>query len=204
MHNISETGHMKRSVELAELGAGTKRKVDTLFQKRDLESLIKFSYMFEKHPDKKAQIFLHLTSGYIYELKDELDKALETYQLLFDTEDEIFIENSLKRISSISLRNKNIENALLALQNLTYISPAYLVTYADLLRITGKHEQALNTYIDYLEKVPYDTSILIKTGQYYEELGITDGAVMMFSEVLKKDPKNKTAIAQLKKNKTSP
>ncbi len=194
MSNNFENEHIKRSKKYAELGGALKAKIQMYYQRKDIDTLEHFVASLSNHHDQEnSKKFIYLTNGYIHELKGEFNSALETYQLMFEEQDEIFIEDALMRISSISLQNKDIENALLALENLAYLSPSHLIKFADLLRLTGQHEKALNTYLDYIEQVPNDINSLFKTGQYYQKLGIEEGAEAMWRQVLQLDPANKAA-----------
>lgn len=193
MDSTAETEHMKRSKEYADLGNSLRGKIQMYYQKKDLETLQNLSTTLSQHPEAKAKKFLYLAQGYLHELQNSPDLALDTYQLLFDQEDELFLEDALQRIASISLQNEDIENALLALETLARISPSYLVRYGDLLRLTGEHQKALAAYLDYLEKAPKDLSLMLKLGQYYRKLNITEGAKAMYLHVLQLDPQNSTA-----------
>ncbi len=103
----------------------------------------------------------------------------------------------MHRVLSISLDRSDAEHALLAARCLSGMSPVYLPCYADLLRLVGAKNEALDIYADYLEKVPDDLVVMLKLGRFYLELGIEEGARLMFDTVLEKDPANQAATSLL-------
>lgn len=185
----TQTGHLKRCNQFAKLD-GVLGKVLMHFSKKDTDALDHITSGLEIHPSADASHYLHFASGLRAELNDDVDGAIEHYQEVFTSEHELLLETCLRRIASISLARKDIDNSLLALQNLAAISPTYFAQYGDLLRITGQHQEALDAFLNYLEVAPTNTTIMVRLGEYYQELNIPDGAKAMFEHVLLLEPDN--------------
>ena len=197
-----ETEHQ----QLCQLGSdltGLRGKVATLFRNRDAEGLQRtFDVLGALQQRPEAALLGYLVSGYLAELNGDVAGALAAYQELLSTEVETVLEDALRRVLSISLDLNDAENARGALECLVAISPVYLPHLAELLRLIGNNRRALDTWADYLERVPNDTSAMLKLGRFYQELGIEEGARLMFRQVLDTEPENQAAgmfLAQLAK-----
>ncbi len=190
--HTTETPHMQRSREYASL-VGVSGKIQMYFHKKDINALERIQTILNEHNAEEAFQHYLLCSGYLSELKNHMEEALEFYNKLFEMMGGPLIEEGLKRVASISLVLQDTKNALLALQTLASISPAYLPQYGDLLRITGNNQEALNVFLNYIEQVPNDISAMLKLGLYYRDLGIEEGATAMFEHALTLNPDNETA-----------
>jgi tetratricopeptide (TPR) repeat protein len=184
--------HMKRSVAFASL-QGLRGKLLLYFKNLNGESLKNIQQSLEKHENPQARKYFYLCSGLIAELEGNIDLALEQYQLLLEEHDEILREDILQRIATIFLAKNDHKNSLVALEALSNISPSYIIHYGDLLRLTGQSQKALTTYLDYLEKVPQNTIVMLKVGNYFRELNIKEGAKGMYEHVLLLEPDNQAA-----------
>ena len=190
--NDSETDHMKRSRQFADLAA-VKGKARMFFRQKNIEALQRLVHSLENHPDNDAKDYLALAKGYLLEIGGDPAGALECYQQLFDSGNETLVEDGLRRVASLTIDAHDYPNALLALESLSAISPSYLLQYGEMLKLTGAHQQALNVFLNYLEKVPSDLVAMINLGRYYRRLHIEEGAQAMFSHVLAQDPDNSLA-----------
>lgn len=188
----ADSAHMQRSRTFAKLNE-LRGKILMYFQKKDVQALENLQHSLARHESPDAEKYLYLCKGLFHELAEEWDDAIEAYQHLFEAQDEILLEDALLRITSISLQRNDMENSFLALENLSHLSPVYLHQCGDLLRLTGNHEQALDTYLSYIERVPGDIETMLKIGQYYRELGIEQGARTIFEHILSLDPDNRAA-----------
>lgn len=196
-----DTAHMKRCQQYATL-SGIRGKALAFFRQQNVGALEGLVSSLQGHPDPQAKSYLHLASGYLYELTGDLEKALDEYQKLFSNLEDPLLEDCLRRVASLSLSRNDIANGLLALESLTNFSPTYLVQYGDLLRLTGSHQDAVNTYLAYLEKIPGDISLMFKLGKYYSDMGIEEGARTMYNHILSLDPGNETAQTLLQESTT--
>lgn len=192
-----DTLHLKRAQVWSGFGQvrGKLRQLFKLGQQAHLEKLLG---CLEPLEDAEAQLLFHLAQGYLAELEGDVEKALGEYHALVEelVEDQSnpILEDGLQRVLSLSLERRDTEHALLAAKCLSGISPIYLPHYAELLRLLGATCEALDVYADYLEKVPDDIVVMFKLGRLYLELGLGEGAQLMFNAVLEKDPENQAAI----------
>ncbi len=192
MLDMTETDHMKRSRQYAEL-TGVRGKAISFFRQENKETLQQLVRSLELHPDPEAKFYLYLANGYLLELEGHPGKALELYQKIFDSQNESLIEDCLKRIASISITEGDIANSLLALETLTQVSPTYLIQLAELQRLIGEPQNAIESYLSYIEKAASDTQTMLKLGQLYQEINIPEGAKAMYEHVLQIDKDNQAA-----------
>lgn len=189
---LQETEHFRRSRKFSDLGQ-VRGKALTMFKRREETLLVQLIEGLNGVDRPEAIGLRQLCNGYLAELQDDPSLALESYQALMEQETGALVEDALRRVAAISLDGEHFEDARLALECLSGISPIYLPQYGDLLRLMGEMPAALDAYADYLEKVPDDLAAMLKLGRYYLELNIPDGARLMFSSVLEKDPQNQAA-----------
>lgn len=191
-----DSNHLKRSQrdanpELARSKAGM------LFKKKDKASLAGLVEGLTSMNLEAAASVRYLTQGYLAELEGDSMGALQAYQQTLDTNVEMVREEALRRVASLSLSLHDSENAFLALQCLSAISPGYLPQYAELAKTMGQIQTALNAYADYLDRFPDDVTVLLKVGRLYKEIGHDDSAASVFRYLLDKDPDNEAARRML-------
>jgi len=173
-------------------------KALVLFHGQDRALLHNLVNYLDGSKKEVAKVYHALAQGYLAELNGEFSLALEFYNALISDDAPVeILEDSLKRILVISLNQKNIENSLLALDCLSAISPMYQKKYAEMLRITGKLDQAIAVYSDYLPKVPGDLNAMVKLGKVYLQAGQPEAARLAASNILSKDAENREALALL-------
>lgn len=194
---LQETGHLKRAREFSQLGQ-VRGKLQAMYRQGQLENLRHMSESLDRIQKIEASSLAYLANGYLAELEGAPEQALGEYQHIVDAQEEqdqdiAVLEEALKRLLSLSLQNKDSDNARLIAECLAGISMAYLPYYADLLWIFGEHQTSLNLYADYLERVDTDLSVMLKVGRRYLELDVEEGARMMFEAVLERDPVNRAA-----------
>ncbi len=191
-----ETQHKKRARDYTDLGP-VRSKVASLFRRGDRALLAQLVDSLAALESEEGQALCLLGKGCLAELDGEVDRAIEAYQRLMDQPPGPILEDALRRVLSLSLNHNESQDALLALQCLAGLSPVYLPQYADMLRLSGDHNTALDVYADYLELVPNDLTVMLKLGRFYKELNSEEGARLMFGAVLEKDPQNRAAKALL-------
>ncbi len=185
-------------------------KALVLFQQQDRVELRRLSEELGKQSSAEAEELQALTLGYLYELDGQLDQALDVYSLLvdravasFDSPDQANrphnprLEDALKRMSFVTLSQQDGDNALLIMQSLATLAPVYEPEYAELLRLTGDHQAAIDVYTDYLSRVPDDLSSMLKLGKLYKGMGASESANWAFRYVLERSPENPAARALL-------
>ncbi len=187
-----ETPQLDLCKHYAEL-KGVKNKALHFYQNNDMDDLNRLAEALAKHPNPEATPYYFLASGYVAELGGDKEKALEHYQQLISDLDGPLLEEALRRITSITLSINDGQNALEGLKCLSAISPIYLQQYAEMLKISGDSQKALEVYADYIEFFPEDLNAYLRAGSIYKELNIEEGAQMMFRHVLTKDPDNQAA-----------
>ncbi|MBE9486671.1 MAG: motility associated factor glycosyltransferase family protein [Chloroflexi bacterium] len=197
---LRETAHLQRARNWSQLGQ-VRGKLQVMYMRRQTEDLRSLVDNLAKQEGVEALSLTCLGRGYLAEVDNDFDKALFEYQQLLDVQEEeqnlSILEDALRRLFSLSLQKNDYENARLLAEFLAGISVVYLPYYADLLWLLGEKRSSLDFYADYLEKVPGDHVVMIKLGRHYQELGIEDGARLMFEAVLQQDNSNTAAKALL-------
>ncbi len=174
--------------------APVRGKALRMFKAKDVAGLERIIIALENQAEQKEATDLRfLIQGYMAEIKLEYSEALEHYQALIGETFENLTEDALKRIASVGLQTSQVEFAKLALECLANATFVYKPQYADLLRLLGHHQSAADVYVEYLERVPSDISVLIKLGQLYQTMGAMDVARQVFQMVLAQDPENAAA-----------
>ena len=173
------------------------RKFIELFSEKDelaLEQLVDNTAQIDH---EELQPFLYFAQGMLAEMQQHHAEASELYNkaISFGEEtDRLLLEQTLKRIASLSLDNQDYENSLLALKCLFDISLSYAPQYAKLLKLTGHPHDALDIYAEYIEYFPDDLEQMLEMAALYQELGIEDGVKLLTDHILVKDPTNATAL----------
>ena len=177
-------------------------KVRSLFQKGDREGLEHLARGLEHSKDPRAPRLSQLVRGSLAELDGDLETAFSAYSAVLDgtglhnlTSDhsDPVLEESLNRVAALSLNAGDSGNAALALGCLASLSPVYRPHYAEILRLRGDIQGALDAYGSYLEQAPDDLGALLRLGRLYLELGARDSARLAFEHILAKDPADRAA-----------
>ena len=197
MEEEEGTAHMllmRKKINLS----GVRNKASTLFQKQDIDELERLAEGLVHNADPKAKSLLCLSRGYLAELHGNENPALKAYQELVSEDTDVSVlEDALKRIAFICIDNRDLNNAVAALECLAQLSPSYAPQYAEILRLNGDAEAAASVYSEYLQKVPDDLGTMLKLGKLYKNMHASDAARMAFSYVLERDPGNGAAKALL-------
>ena len=189
------TSYLDRLRSIQQDLTGIFYKINHLFQLGNREGIKRTIAGLKKLDSKEAHRLTTLAEGYLSELEGDLDKAMEFYLQMVEEEPPVQV---LVRVSDIALRQNDYDTATLALEVLSKISVAFMPSYANILRLTGKKPEALRIYHDYLDKMPEDLATVIAVGRFYLELGAMDAATDAFCYVLERDPGNHAARALLK------
>lgn len=173
---------------------GLSGKTLKLFRIKDREALCRLKDGIGNHRDQgKAAHFKQLIRGYILELDGNTEGALYEYQQMIGETVEPATEDALKRIATISLQAQDVESALISLECLTGISPVYELQYADMLKISGDIDGALDMYCNYVERFPADIEALIKLVKIYQGLNNLEAVKMVLDFIFEQDPENAVA-----------
>lgn len=188
--------------------APVRSKALVLFQQRERGELERLSAELGKQNGIEAEELYALSMGYLHELDGKPELALEIYGLLVDRAASSLaesdsadnphnprLEDALKRMSFITLSMQDSENALLVMEALATLAPVYEPQFAELLRLTGDQQRAIDIYTDYLSRVPDDLSTMLKLGNLYKNLGANQAALEAFRYILERDPNNPGALS---------
>lgn len=186
-----------KSVREEELGnvSFLKNKAKILFKGKRLSELKKLQNKLladKKNKEKKDYSFL--ISAYIATLEKDNALALDFFHQIIEIDNTSLIEEALSNITSISINQENHQNAFLALECLTQISPLYLPYYAESARILGKTMLAIDSYITYISYFPDDIVTQLKLTSLYISQGIDQAAELMLDHILSKHPDLEAAL----------
>ncbi|MBT1075259.1 6-hydroxymethylpterin diphosphokinase MptE-like protein [Geobacter grbiciae] len=188
-------------MELLEKGYDLKHirsKARLLFRRGERQELEAMATGITSHPDReKAEPYLHFINGLIAELQQEPNRAIECYQHLLVDPPHPTTEDALRQIASLAIAGNDVENALLALECLSRMSPAYLSPYGEILKALGRYDEAFDAFNRYLSIAPKDVGTLVTLGILCRDAGLADTARDLFARVLENDPTNRVALSQL-------
>jgi hypothetical protein len=172
-------------------------KLYNAFMLKDLNTLKKIRHGINliKENSQIKSAYEHLSNGYIYDLENKTELAINEYGQADIDETR---ESALKRIAFITLNEGQIEHAYTALKILSEISPFYLPQLAELFTITKNYKDALDIYSHYIDYNPSDVSVLLKIAQLYEMQDILEGALFVYKQIINLEPDNKIATQKLK------
>jgi len=172
-------------------------KLLEFFRNRDRQGLELVVNELAGNEQEIVQPIRLLASGLLHELDGQPGTARQQYQQIIDNGDQadpLILEDALGRICALSLDHGEQENAVLALQCLYDLSPTYGPQYARILELTGRTDDALDVYAEYLGKVPDDINTMLALGRLYRQLNFPDGVAMVVEHVLNKAPDNPQAL----------
>lgn len=172
-----------------------KHRAALLFKHKKIEELNNLLLGLSKHDFKDDGIpYHHLIKGYLAELENNFEAAISAYHQVIDCENSPLLEESLVRIAAISIDADDINNAGLALQCLSQITPLYLPLYAEMLRLNGDTLAAIDAYNDYINQFPEETIAQLKLVSLYIENKTYPAAEIMLDHILAQNPGLDAAI----------
>jgi len=172
-----------------------KSKIKLLFKHRKIDELknLKLGFINDSNHDNKEP-YLLLIEGYLAELENDTEAALVHYNHTLNLDQSPLLEEALLRIASISLEQQNQQNALLAMDCLTQLSPVYLPYQAELARINGDYLLAIDSYNAYINFFPEDTLSKLKLTALYIDMKVYEAAELMLEHILQGAPDLESAI----------
>ncbi|MBN2605914.1 MAG: DUF115 domain-containing protein [Thiotrichales bacterium] len=150
----------------------------------ELEELI--NYIAEKDLSYSEDL-CHIGTGYLYELKDMPDDAVDRFIQIKDNK---LLLEGLKRVLNILLMKKDYDNALNTLEVLTHYSDEFFVSYADMLAAMGDGASAVEIYFHYLQQHAEDTATWIKVAKLLIHLNIREEAIAAINKIKALEPDN--------------
>ena len=113
------------------------------------------------------------------------------------------LEDALRRMVVIALAEEWHDKALLIMETLAGLSPAYQPQFAEMLRLSGNLDAAIAVYSAYVSRVPGDHITLLRLGKLYHNMGSLDAAKTAYTYILEQDPDNKAARSLLDEIETA-
>ena len=188
-----------------------KSKISLLFKHKKIDDLKNLKTGFINNPNhENKEPYLLLIDAYLAELENDLETALTHYDSIINLDQSPLLEEALLRIASISLEQHNQQNALLAMDCLSQISPIYLPYKAELARILGDFLLAIDSYNAYINFFPEDILNKLKLALLYIDIKVYEAAELMLEHLLQIAPDLESAIdlknqlAQIKQEQLKP
>lgn len=172
------------------------KKLHALLHYKHLLGITKMVQYTAPYVDSDLDITrLHnLAKSYQYRLENRLELALDAVQA---TPIEQRQEAELKQIILLALKLNRLPLALAQYAQIITYSDEYLPQYAHALYLNDNAQDALATYLDYLDKYPQDIPVMLKLGIFLANVGQIDGARACFENVLSLDEDNQAAISYI-------
>ena len=171
-------------------------KLNYFFQRKFITGIEKMIQYTESSKNKENIEIYYLAVSYRDYLNNEFNSSLAAAMQIPEY---LMRENVLKHIIVLTLNLNKISIAELYLSKIVQLNDEYQPQYAHIMNLQGKNQQALNIYLDYLDKYPEDIPALIKLGTFLAAINEIESAQSVFLQVLNIDPMNQTAICNLEK-----
>lgn len=186
---------MKKNTDLSLL----KHRSQMLFKYKKMDLLQHLLFALDKHHDPEGAIpYRCLIQGYIAELEHDPIRALDCYQEALAYPDGP-MQEALLRITYLDFEVGTGDTAHRALECLALMNVRYLLFYGESCRLRGDTQSAVDAYMSYLTLFPEDVIVQLKLARIYMDQKIYDGAMIMIDLILKKHPKQETALLMKKK-----
>lgn len=165
------------------------------FHQSDRVGLERLLRGLERHADRdEAARLEQLVRGYIAIIDERPEAALAAFSAVGEG---VGYEDACMRRVMLHLDLEQFEEARRTLELLTARSPFFLPFHAELCRILGDVQAAIDSYTEYLKHAPQDRINLLKLGLLYHELGVDEGTLWIMGHILEQDPGNRIAIRVL-------
>jgi len=172
------------------------KKLNILLQHKHLLGISKMVQYVEpfRQQDELTAKFYYLAKSYELFLKGTWEESLK---IILKIDNNQMSENELRHIIMLSLKLNLLDVAQENLAKIIQFNDEYLPQYAQIMSLQGQYQDALNLYLNYLDKYPNNIPVLIKLGTFLAAINETESAQSVFLQVLKIDPINQTAINNL-------
>lgn len=134
-----------------------------------------------------------LIKGYIAEIEEHFDEALQAYQQIIEAQHMDVVELALLRVLDISTRQNDHPQMLQAMECLALLSPHYLKYYGKFQHTAGDIQGAIESLTSHFEYFPADSDNLITLARIYAQVSHIEAAKTVLNEVLRQYPDNLTA-----------
>lgn len=191
--NRTDTSHLSHVQRNSTLTAA-RHRARSLLKNQQLDELSKLAVALADHPAKEeSHPYRLLVDGYMAELNNASQAALDAYVSIIDLRVEPLLEDTLLRVAYISLERGDAQNALAALECLAQLSPIFQPQYAELLKVTGQTLAAIDVYSGFLARFPDNLFVQLRLARLYHDSGIHDSARMLLRHILENHPNNEAA-----------
>jgi len=195
-NQLNTSTQFKTNLEKVSPLKGIKVKILLLFKQQDstnLAKLVQGLFTVAENNDAAAPLF-YLAQAYLLCLNEQYEQSLLAFE---DVGNQNLAEDEFKQIASNALKLNLPDLAESALSMLVSFNDTYLPQYANILRLLGKTEQAIDAYIKYLTTYDQDIYNWLELGKLFAKINAKESAEMAFNKVLKLDTNNQTANEQL-------
>lgn len=188
-----ETAHMRRARHHSDLRAIPVR-ARALLQRKDRAALDDLRQAIDRHPQADtATDYAHLVDGYLAEIDQDDERAIEAYYPLVTNPNSPVLEDALVRVAGLSLNQGNHDNARFALECLAALSPTYHLQYAEILRLTGDILGAIDVYNAHIQQFPDDIQAQLRLARLYLDIDLPDAARLLLEHMLTQHPEHSGA-----------
>ncbi|WP_130537795.1 6-hydroxymethylpterin diphosphokinase MptE-like protein [Thiomicrorhabdus indica] len=157
----------------------------------EIETIIDHVAGFKEDNRSQQQDFLSLLKGMAEELKGN---SVEAFNLYEPIQLPALRHLALKKMLPIAVNLEDYSVALEVLERLVKINLDYMLPYADMLKVLGNQNGAIEVLQMYLEKHPDKISVKNKLAALYIQSNQKTEAQMLISEVLEHDSNNTAAL----------
>lgn len=142
---------------------------------------------------------LHRNLAYVYENKQELDKAISHYETASKLEPNNV--NDLKRLGDLYAKTSKVDNAIATYQKLMELDSENQIEYQSklsaLLRTSGNEAAAIESMKQMLANNPNDTNTLFELASYYKRERNLAEAAKYYERLLEINPKDMIVLEDL-------
>ena len=139
--------------------------------------------------------YAYLLLGSAYRGKDEVDKAMESYQKAVEINPNF--SDAYLGLGAIYFAEEKVDDAIKYIKKAVEINPKHLAAYYSLGLIyeyTDQTDEAIASYEKVIEINPGFKEAYINLGDLYLEKGDRDKAIKAYEKVIELDPENELAI----------
>lgn len=139
--------------------------------------------------------YAHLILGSAYRAKDEIDKAMESYQRAVEINPNL--ADAYLGLAATYFLSEKIEESIKYFKKAIEINPGHVAAHYNLSLIyesTGQIDEAIALYEKIIEITPNFKGAYINLGDLYLEKGDRDKAIKIYQKVIELDPDSELGI----------
>ncbi|MEO5340319.1 MAG: DUF115 domain-containing protein [Magnetococcus sp. MYC-9] len=179
-------------------------KAMSLFRQKDAGRLLAFAQGLEKSAAEAVDAgdagefatthkeqYVLLIRGLVAELAGDLPQAADYFNQI---QSPYLLTDALQQRFTVALMQEDLPAALPIARQLAERSPLHIPHYGDMLRLTGRRQEAIAVYEGFVKMAKNDLVTMIKLGKLHSETGDPGAARRVFEHILQIDPDNKAAL----------